>query len=248
MPSAAPMAVPRTIAPIDCRKSSALGRSRPIAWRTTSRVSVWSRLRRISAMPNMPIASTEKSMPSDRKLRPKVILSWPVSRSVPTVESRIPSRIIAIALRIEPRASTTAKTRPITMSEKYSAGPKTSASRVSGAARAAIDRGAGPGEEGPDRRDAEGHARAPLARHLVAVERRDHGGGLARNVDEDGRGGAAVLGTVIDARQHDERPDRIDPEGDREQHRDGGDWPDARQNANQSANEAANERQREVLQ
>ena len=43
-----------------------------------------------------------------------------------------------IALRIEPRASTTAKMRPITMSEKYSAGPKTRASFVSGTPSAAI--------------------------------------------------------------------------------------------------------------
>ena len=41
--------------------------------------------------------------------------------------------------RIEPRASTTAKTRPITISEKYSAGPKISASLVSGAPSAAMN-------------------------------------------------------------------------------------------------------------
>ena len=46
--------------------------------------------------------------------------------------------IIAMALRIEPRASTTAKTRPITISEKYSAGPNSSASLVSGAPSAAM--------------------------------------------------------------------------------------------------------------
>ena len=45
---------------------------------------------------------------------------------------------MVIALRIDPRASTTAKTRPITMSEKYSAGPKTRASFVSGTPSAAI--------------------------------------------------------------------------------------------------------------
>jgi hypothetical protein len=91
-------------------------------------------------MPKMPMASTAKSMPSARNCNPKVMRSWPVSRSVPTVESRIPSRIMAMALRIEPRASTTAKTRPITMREKYSAGPKMRARRVSGAPSAAITR------------------------------------------------------------------------------------------------------------
>ena len=43
-----------------------------------------------------------------------------------------------MALRTEPRASTTAKTRPITISEKYSAGPKSRASLVSGAPSAAM--------------------------------------------------------------------------------------------------------------
>ena len=42
------------------------------------------------------------------------------------------------ALRIEPRASTMASTRPITISEKYSAGPNSSASLVSGAPSAAM--------------------------------------------------------------------------------------------------------------
>ena len=94
----------------------------------------------ISAMPKMPMASTAKSMPSARNGRPKVMRSSPVSRSVPTVESSTPTRIMAIALRIEPRASTTAKTRPMTMSEKYSVGPKISASLVSGAPSAAMTR------------------------------------------------------------------------------------------------------------
>lgn len=42
------------------------------------------------------------------------------------------------ALRMEPRASTTAKHRPITISEKYSAGPNSRAILVSGAPSAAM--------------------------------------------------------------------------------------------------------------
>jgi hypothetical protein len=45
--------------------------------------------------------------------------------------------IIAMALSTEPRASTTANTRPSTISEKYSAGPNSSATDVSGAPSAA---------------------------------------------------------------------------------------------------------------
>ena len=58
--------------------------------------------------------------------------------SEPTIESSSPNTIIAIALSTEPFASTTAKIRPSTISEKYSAGPNASASLVRGAPRTAI--------------------------------------------------------------------------------------------------------------
>ena len=44
---------------------------------------------------------------------------------------------MAVAFSSEPRASTTAKAKPSTISEKYSAGPKSSASLVSGTPSAA---------------------------------------------------------------------------------------------------------------
>src|SRR6476661_4664652 len=62
---------------------------------------------------------------------------WPVSMSEPTHESSSPSITIAIALNTEPLASTTANTRPSTISEKYSAGPNLSASAVRGTPSAA---------------------------------------------------------------------------------------------------------------
>src|SRR5450432_587005 len=57
--------------------------------------------------------------------------------SEPTIDNKSPSSTMASALRIEPRASTTAKHRPSTMREKYSAGPNSSATEVSGAPSAA---------------------------------------------------------------------------------------------------------------
>ena len=57
---------------------------------------------------------------------------------LPTVESSSPNTIMMTAFRIEPRASTTASASPNTISPKYSAGPKRSASRVSGAPSAAM--------------------------------------------------------------------------------------------------------------
>ena len=62
----------------------------------------------------------------------------PVSRSDPTWESSRPVRITASALSTEPFASTTAKIRPSTISEKYSAGPNSSATATSGGPSAAI--------------------------------------------------------------------------------------------------------------
>jgi hypothetical protein len=81
----------------------------------------------------------------------------------------------------------------------------------------------------------------------VPVQNRDDGCRFAGNVDEDGRRGASVLGSVIDPGKHDERADRIEPEGDGQQHRNGGDGPNPRQNADQGADEAAQEREPEIL-
>jgi len=91
-----------------------------------------------SEKPITPIASTAKSMPLVRAGIPNVRRSTPVSRSVPTAESSKPKRIIASALGTEPLASTTANASPITISAKYSAGPKSCASLTSGRARAAM--------------------------------------------------------------------------------------------------------------
>ena len=77
-------------------------------------------------------------MPLVSAPRPNVRRSAPVSRSVPIVDRSSPSRIIASAFGTDPRASTTANASPRTISEKYSADPKSSASFTSGAASAAI--------------------------------------------------------------------------------------------------------------
>ena len=58
--------------------------------------------------------------------------------SVLTCPNSSPSRIIAIALMSEPDARTTAPISPSTISEKYSAGPNSNASSVSGGANAAM--------------------------------------------------------------------------------------------------------------
>ena len=92
----------------------------------------------ISAVPNMPIATTTKPMPSESSGTPKVKRSTPELTSVPMMPSRRPSTTMAIALMSEPCASTVAATRPSTISEKYSAGPNLSATSASGGAATAM--------------------------------------------------------------------------------------------------------------
>ena len=203
----------------------------------------------ISAMPKMPMASTAKSMPSARNGRPKVMRSSPVSRSVPTVESSTPDQ--DHGHRPEDRAARQHHREDeahdhqreiLCRAEHQGEARERSAERRDDEGRHRA------GEERADGRDAERHAGAALAGHLVAVERGDHGGRLAGNVDQDRRGRAAVLGAVIDAGQHDQRAGGIEPEGDRQQHGDGGDRADAGQHADQRADEAAQEGEAEVLQ
>src|SRR5690606_29303575 len=53
------------------------------------------------------------------------------------------------------------------------------------------------GEEGTQRRDRQSLAGIALARHLVAVQRRDDGGGFAWQIDQDRGGGTAILRAVV---------------------------------------------------
>ena len=56
------------------------------------------------------------------------------------------------------------------------------------------------------------------------------------------------MGAVVDAGQHDQRRDRRDVEGERQQHRDRRHRPDAGKNADQGAHQAADEAVEQVLQ
>src|ERR1044071_2378426 len=96
----------------------------------------------ISAVPNIPIATTTKPMPSESSGMPKVKRSTPELTSVPTRPSSRPNTTMAIALTSEPRASTVAAIRPNTISEKYSDGPNFSATSASGGGAAAKPRAA----------------------------------------------------------------------------------------------------------
>ena len=91
----------------------------------------------ISAKPNNPIATLTMPMPSVSSGMPNANLAMPELTSVPTMPSKSPSTIIAIALSSEPCARTTAPIKPRIISEQYSAGPNFSASSDSGMATVA---------------------------------------------------------------------------------------------------------------
>src|SRR5436309_666258 len=216
MPTSDPSTVPRAIAPAESIRSWRVGRRPVILALTISRLSAGSsRLRTISAKPNTPMATLAKPMPSASSAISNVMRPAPVSRSEPTIDKSRPVTTMATALSTEPFASTTAKMRPSTINEKYSAGPNSSARPVRG----------GPG--------------AALPRHLMAVEAGDDGGGLTRDIHQHRGGRAPVLRAVIDAREHDQRADRRQAERDRQQHRDGRNGADPRQNADEGSDQGA---------
>src|SRR5712671_5604167 len=194
----------------------------------------------ISPTPKTPTATGTKPIPSARVISPKVKRCPPVLPSVPTSPSRSPNTIMATALTTDPCASTTAEISPSTISEKYSGAPKDWPTLASGGENSAISKV----ETVPAKK--EPSAGAALARHLVAVDAGHHRGGLARQVDQDRGGRAAILGAVEDAGEHDQAGHRLEIEGERQQHRDRGDRADAGQHPDQGADQAADEREAEI--
>jgi len=89
-------------------------------------------------------------------------------------------------------------------------------------------------------------ASAATAGHLVAVDAGDDGRGLARQVDQDRGGRAAVLRAVEDAGEHDQARRRLEMERQRQQHRDGRNGTDAGQHADQGSDQRAGERKEHV--
>ena len=127
----------------------------------------------------------------------------------------------------------------ISISEKYSGAPNLSATSASGGPTSAISSvPTQPAKNEPIAAIASAGPHAPGG-PSVAVETGHDRRGFARQVDQDGRGGAAVLRAVIDAGQHDERRNRRQVEGERQQHRDRDQRADARQHADHRADEHA---------
>ena len=103
------------------------------------------------------------------------------------------------------------------------------------------------GEERANGSDRERRTGAALPRHLMAVETRYDRCRLTRNIDEHRRGRAAILGAIVNAGKHDQRPDRRQSECDREQHGNRRDGADARKHTDQCANECAKQAKSDVV-
>ena len=121
------MPVPRSTGLTMRRKSSRVSSSEPTRPTEDARADSSSRFWQISARPNRPMAMATNSSPSSSSLWPKVSRDAPVYMSCPTSPRMTPTTIIASALTTDPEAMATEATSPRSISEKYSAGPKLSA-------------------------------------------------------------------------------------------------------------------------
>ena len=82
-------------------------------------------------MPNRPMTTGTRPMPSISSSRPKVRRGCAVMLSSPTTPSTMPMQAISNAFAIEPCVRKVRTTRPSTIRLKYSAGPKAIATLAS---------------------------------------------------------------------------------------------------------------------
>src|SRR6266542_5556658 len=196
-------------------------------------------------------------MPSASPVMPKLKRRAPEFTSVPTRPSSKPSTTIAIALRSDPRADRFEKRSARQNNRRdQAADHEREIFRRAELQRYRRERRRGKrdqegrgatGEERTECGDAQRRSGAYLPRHLVAVGGGDDRRRLARDVDQDRRGRAAVLGAVIDAGEQDQRRFRLQRERDRQQHGDGGDRTYAGQHADDGAEQNADEAVSDVL-
>src|SRR5262249_5329690 len=102
------------------------------------------------------------------------------------------------------------------------------------------------GNERADGRGRERRAGAAVARHLVTLERRDDGGALARRVEQNRRGRAAIHRAIVNAGEKDECRGGLDLEGDRQEQRDGQRRAEARKDADGGAQRGAHQAPQEI--
>ena len=179
-----------------------------------------------------------------RELRlSKVKRSALVKLSLPTVASSRPIAAAARALTVLPLPMVATSSTPSSASAAYSGGPKSSAKPATigpSSVRPMIETVRA--DEGADRGDAEGGAGLALLGEGEAVEDGDHRAGLTGDAQQDRGDGAAVLGAVVDAGEHDDRRDRVvGAVGDRQQDGHRGGRAEAGQHADEHADDDADQ-------
>ena len=158
------------------------------------------------------------STPCESWVEPKVKRRIAEIGSMPTVPSARPIATSTKAWSTEPPLRRESSRSPARAIAKYSGGPNRSACSASHEEASTMPTTPSePATKEPTRRDGQGGARAPLAGHLVAVDRGDHRARLPGHVDQDRGRGAAVHRAVVDAREHDQRGGGLEREGGRQQ-------------------------------
>ena len=136
-PQPNPMPVPRRMARAERRRSARVGNRSFKRGTTTvpsSRSAGLATFDSTSPIPKIPIATATNSIPLKSDMEPKVKRASPVTGSRPIVPTIRPTSAIISDLTSEPPVTLLRTINPNTMSEKYSAGPKTSAARARGGA------------------------------------------------------------------------------------------------------------------
>ena len=103
------------------------------------------------------------------------------------------------------------------------------------------ERGGGEGasEKARDRGGGEGHRGAARPRETVAVETGDDGARFAGKIQQDRRGASAVLGAVVDPREHDDGARGFERVGEGKEHGDGRHGAESGQDPNERPEENA---------
>ena len=155
-----------------------------------------------SETPKSPMATGARPTPSIRMGTLNVNRSMPEIVSVPMVPRKIPNAAMQSALDMESPARKVSMMIPRTINEKYSGGPNF---RREFGQRGRHQHQTDDAEAPPDERAQGRHPqRRPgpaLAGHLIAVEAGHHAGRFPGDVQQDGGGGTAVHGPIIDPGQ-----------------------------------------------
>ena len=213
----------------------------------TARTSL-SAFRKISPMPKTPMTTGTMPKPSSSSVMPKVKRGAPITGSMPTM-AIIRPKMADISARTSELAG---ETRDQGEAHEHQ-GEELGRAELEGQGgqrqghQHQAHGGDSATDEGADGRDGQGSARPPLLGHLVALEAGDGRGRLAGDVHQHRGDGAAVHGTVVDGRQHDDGRGGVQDEGDGDQDGRAGGRPDPGQHADQGAQEAADHGEDQVV-